>query len=103
MRGREEDNKREREKKRIGKEKRERESEREREGGRLQMAASVTPQEGGRERESEKETVRGRESVRERGNSSPTRSDCKRLIERAVLLISSFMENMTGRLNTNKN
>lgn len=62
------------------------------------MAASVTPQEGGRERESEKETVRGRECVRERGNSSPTRSDCKRLIERAVLLISSFMENMTGRL-----
>lgn len=97
MRGREEDNKREREKKRIGKEKRERE------GGRLQMAASVTPQEGGRERESEKETVRGRECVRERGNSSPTRSDCKRLIERAVLLISSFMENMTGRLITNKN
>lgn len=99
MRGREEDNKREREKKRIGKEKRERG----REGGRLQMAASVTPQEGGRERESEKETVRGRECVRERGNSSPTRSDCKRLIERAVLLISSFMENMTGRLITNKN
>lgn len=98
MRGREEDNKREREKKRIGKEKRERG----REGGRLQMAASVTPQEGGRERESEKETVRGRECVRERGNSSPTRSDCKRLIERAVLL-SSFMENMTGRLITNKN
>lgn len=97
MRGREEDNKREREKKRIGKEKRERER------GRLQMAASVTPQEGGRERESEKETVRGRECVRERGNSSPTRSDCKRLIERAVLLISSFMENMTGRLITNKN
>lgn len=55
-----------------------------REGARLQMAVFCDTM-GGRERVREQ-----RNSQREREReSSPTRSDCKRLIERAVQLISS--------------
>lgn len=51
-----------------------------------------------RKKQSEGESVCARE-----GTAVQPDQIAKGLIERAVLLISSFMENMTGRLITNKN